>query len=797
LLEFISYEKETEIQDFSLKTLKNKKVTVICPHPTLADNSRLIFDSDFKILTISRFIKDQLALAFPESQIVPKTKADLLLFLSGVWRQKIGPEKLETFKQAFKLFTELRSFTLDLNLIEEILPEFGEEVATALRLFWAVCEQLELIDEHKTYALLSQAHYSLENPLNLKTQKNDEEECFIFWGFRHLSSLQVDYIKALSHHYDIYIPLPKAVLSLIKNSDWPSWLGAKVQERALKKDNETQEIFQIKMIPFSKGRLSEKMLSFFQRPDAGPALNGDVLLCTESPELDHYLEIPLQNLNYRSSLELWKGDFEKVCELLSQREGAYEVTLNKLIEEGLRAKKFSRLKILLLFKNIFIEWKNLSSFHDEPRYFDEMVIREISLLRLPRNFIFPLLKEDQGSIHSLREIESLRRGHPLYVCASSKYEDLKGGSEAYNTRVMEFLRAIGPIQRREFSFLFIKNNLHHLFKREDCFLFFEEGLLDHMLGWSDLLSETEFQVLAVPSEQNRDKINDPLSVAKKIKYLETISATNIQAYIDCPRKFYYTHLERLKERPEFESSLRSDELGSLEHEVIEKYFLTYENWDFVSHQKIVKKQIENYLLQKEKKLSFLEAEKSFWEISNFSSNGIKALLKLKQVFPQSSFSFESKLQGHVGHLPIRGRVDCIMQSAQGWGLLDFKRSKASIPTQSEIEAFESVQLPFYLSHLHHNNEVCLFCGHLNLSEINESQIFAKDENTLMTLRQLDFLEGKKLVQFFPDLSAFCKKEENILKAILHDETYLANPLNKDVCTFCNLLNICTRGVSLL
>ncbi len=103
MLEFIPYEKETEIHRLPFIEKKEGGYTVICPHPTLADRSRSFFSNEAQVLTISRFIKDKLALAYPEAPIELKGKAELLLSLSGVWRKRLGPQKLETFKQAFKL----------------------------------------------------------------------------------------------------------------------------------------------------------------------------------------------------------------------------------------------------------------------------------------------------------------------------------------------------------------------------------------------------------------------------------------------------------------------------------------------------------------------------------------------------------------------------------------------------------------------------------------------------------------------------------------------------------------------
>lgn len=789
MLEFIPYEKETEIHRLPFIENKEGTYTVICPHPTLADRSRSFFSHDAQVLTISRFIKDKLALAYPEEPIELKGKAELLLFLSGVWRKRLGPQKLETFKQAFKLFTELRSFTLELTLIEEILPEFGEEVSQAVRLFWLVSEQLNLVDEHKSYSLLAEAFRTIENPVNDKAILEGHGERFIFWGFRHLSALQVDFIKALSLRHEIYIPLPQVVLSQIQTADWPSWLGAELLKNP-KEEILKEEVY--KQVSFAKGRLSETLSAYTLEKNLLKN-SVDVLLCTQSPELDQYAEIPLKNLHYRSSLELWKGDFEKIFFSLSERQGSYGEKIEELLKESLKAQHFSRLKILLLFKTVLKEWQELSEDHAEPSFFDEMIIREITLLRLPRNFIFPLMKEAQGSIFSLRESEGLEGNRPLLICASSKYEDLKSGSEAYNTRVMEFLRAIGPVQRKDFAFTFVKNHLRELLRRPESVLFFEEGLMEHMLSWSDILNGFKAQAIFDGKSLERIKKADPLSLQGREAKLDRISATILQSYLDCPRKFYYSYIEKMKERTEFETELRSDELGTLEHEVIEHYLSEEKSFDEEKHTGLVRERLEGYLKRHQKKLPLVEKEKAYWEIRNYSQNGIRSLLKLKENWAGLEFRFEEKFSGELKGLPIKGSADCVMTLPEGWALFDFKRSDSSIPSQKEIENLESVQIPFYLTHLPKAESPCLFWGHINLSEIEKSQVFASEELVLRRLLLADFLEGKKVGQYAPDLKVYTFKEDELMNAIQTDRSFVPKPLNKDVCSFCDLANVCPRG----
>ena len=55
-------------------------------------------------------------------------------------------------------------------------------------------------------------------------------------------------------------------------------------------------------------------------------------------------------------------------------------------------------------------------------------------------------------------------------------------------------------------------------------------------------------------------------------HLKSISASKLQTYIDCPRKFYYQNVERVFPKLIFEQKLTPIDLGRIEHEVIEKYF---------------------------------------------------------------------------------------------------------------------------------------------------------------------------------------------------------------------------------
>ena len=71
---------------------------------------------------------------------------------------------------------------------------------------------MEIVDEHKSYFLLSEKLRSSNVPVDYPTERN-----LVFYGFDFLSASQVDLFKSLALRDDVHIPIYKTVFEKDNN----------------------------------------------------------------------------------------------------------------------------------------------------------------------------------------------------------------------------------------------------------------------------------------------------------------------------------------------------------------------------------------------------------------------------------------------------------------------------------------------------------------------------------------------------------------------------------------------------
>src|SRR5665647_429174 len=123
----------TQMETFSGETI------FIAPSPAKADGLRnilpLALSSD--VVTIAKFTSNLIEHLWSEVERPEvKRKSDLLLVF-GILKNKYLPELgFEQFTQAYNLFSDLRSFTLDEEALSTVMEEQSPEVRKAVGLFW-------------------------------------------------------------------------------------------------------------------------------------------------------------------------------------------------------------------------------------------------------------------------------------------------------------------------------------------------------------------------------------------------------------------------------------------------------------------------------------------------------------------------------------------------------------------------------------------------------------------------------------------------------------------------------------
>ena len=783
------YSNPTELYQCKFLLDPKRVTTIVVPSPYAADELRKRV-SGIDIITISGFIKQEMLKGLNQLRVVRKD--DLMLRMATKWREFFLSFPPEAFFQAFDIFTELRSFTVNYELISNVLDEFDPVVATAIKVFWHHLEGQEIVDEQTAYALLAQAYRAPEHVIHQSETNIILGRNLIFWGFKHLSAGQIDLLQALSIRHDVYVPFPNNAFALSQDGDWIRWLCSDKIVPTCKRHKKCH------IMIFPRNRLNQALKSWDNKQKV------NVFLGTKNPDYNQILEIPFQGCHFKSAAEIFSYEIKELGEQLRDRYFFQAATcdlleLNRFLEElgrtALQQHEFIRLKVISLFQELISQ---VQFQQDQFEMFDLKLFEQVLILRMPRVFVAPILTQQvRGNIYGLEALDSFNSQVSTVICATSGYGPMKGDSDRYSEEVMKFLLTIGPVKRKELEFLLLKESLLEMLGGDNTVLFIEQGLREVDLGWEEILASfEELQFLPNSAARGEFRAIDHLrsDIVQRPVEVTQMSATRLQTFINCPRLYYFKYIEKISAMPQVKISLRPDQLGALEHKIIESYFKSETQWISTRHTELVETIFQQFILENQLQLDELVRQKALVELRNYSQNGIVELLKLKMMGGESQYLFEYKLKDSL----FRGSVDALILGEWGAGLLDFKRSKSSIPAKNEVNEFMKIQLWFYLAHLPEFVERLVFWGYVNLSEPGESLLYVTTKQMAERLQSISFLD-KSRFEIVGDnwqamLSNYRQRESELLDRLAQENEFLPIPLNDSVCQYCNVNQLCPRRI---
>lgn len=784
VLKVILYDRAKDLYQLDFLENADLSLTYIFPNPQLADDFRNRFNDlgllgKRDVITISNFIKGELhdLEAFAKNY---KGKAQLIPCLIPRWKNNIEKPSFEKFLHTFNLLTDLRSFTLDFNLVEEVLSEFDAELAKGLEVFWKTLEDDELIDEHKSYNLITEKY--------IQGVETDQKQNFVFSGFGHLSALQIEMIQSLGNCHDVYIPFPKNAFTKAHSTDWINWTDT---ELTLKEIAEEKRDIKGTYSFFPKNKMSEYLKN--KLPDK----TVDYYLMSKSVNLEDINEIPQAGINFKVQNDIFKIKLKKI---VSQIKNSHkwpqtkEVLLEQVeslvaaeSEKEFHKKDFRELKIFLLLRGVLDDYSI-----DLLTLFDLRVVEYLVDLLCPRTFSSPLLKEESGQVRGIDRLGFYNPDNFKVICVNSNYPSLKTSGSRYPEKVEEFLRALGPIQSNFMEYLQIKEHVLEILEDENSLFFLEEGLEESDLAWEEIFSEFKSkEIVSKVEEKSTPKVDYLLpSIKQEFFELPYVSASRLQSYLDCPRKYYFSYCQKIAPYIEPQKSFDPRTLGLLEHKVIERYFKENNTWDKEIHKKLVEDILDKHLIDKVMSPSLKKTAQV--EIRDYSYHGISEIFKILKVYPDAKLEFEKELLGG----DIRGSVDLYFEAGDYMGVLDFKRSKASIGSEKDLRSFSKVQLWFYLNHLDSKKE-CVLLGYLNLARTDDSVILLTEEFKAK-LKDEGFCQGKGLKDFKMPAKELLEKyisfENESFKNLLAESHWQAKPRTANACDFCSVAAICPRRV---
>jgi len=790
MLSIITYDTSKELTslDFLSKT-NDLNTTVVCPNPIIADGFRdkLGESENVEVVTIAKFVSELVSTFTEEMKI--NRKSELMIILAGVWKSKFNDLPNELFHQSFTLFTDLRSYTLDSNLINEVLVNLDPKMAEVIAVFWQIVESpvLNILDEHGAYSYLAEKIK--------ESGASEASQNIVFYGFSHLSGSQVDLLKSLALNNELFIPLNKLALENAIDFDWPKWLDAEFEVPAA-----NEEVIQEKpYTTFLKNRLGDSLLAWGSKE----AEEMDIFIAEKKPDFNQAMEIPLGDLFFKTSADLLSSlirdtftDLKKSTEDVITADQLIENISNLFSKElSSENKNFRKLKVYDLILKEIKKMSDLTEAFSEFGLFELGLLEEVVQLNSPRVSGIPLSsKKSRGEIKGLVSLETFDPDKETALIVSGQYSPLKGKDEFYSEEVMDILSSIGPVKRPEFEFQLVCSSLREIISSEKTHLFIEKDLLEHDMNWASVFKT--YKLTEVLQEDN-EKDNRILDVSRKRVdesdyQLEKLSASRLQTYIDCPRKFFHSYVEKLDIRVNSNELILPMDLGSLQHKVIETYMKANKNWDEAEHLKHTHNVLSDFIESQNLELNELDKESYLVEIRNYSSNGIRALLDFYQMDPDCRFEFEKEIKAEE----VVGSIDCLAQTKFGSFIIDFKRSEASIPSPTEVEKFKKVQLMFYTRYCGIASNELAMIGYFNLSDIKTSKLLYFHDELIGVTADLPLLGLIKPVVPKYDLpeklDEFCTFMDEKWKTMKEDKEFKIKPVKTDSCGFCPAKTICPR-----
>ncbi|MGD0589272.1 MAG: PD-(D/E)XK nuclease family protein [Bacteroidota bacterium] len=207
------------------------------------------------------------------------------------------------------------------------------------------------------------------------------------------------------------------------------------------------------------------------------------------------------------------------------------------------------------------------------------------------------------------------------------------------------------------------------------------------------------------------------AISKSKESLETLrgfsySSSALDTYMQCPIKFYYRYIMRLKEKEEATEDIDSQEIGKFVHEVLKKFYepllgkkLNIHDLDIMRMEQLVNEFFSEKFGTEPVGASYLLKRQIQRQLKALLTNYQKSVIEVNDVIIQR---LEEKISVNAFGVKFEGKLDRIEQRSNSIVILDYKtgvpQSKKLIAMnkldlnerESWSEAIPSLQLPIYL-----------------------------------------------------------------------------------------------------
>src|SRR5690606_24745431 len=175
-------------------------------------------------------------------------------------------------------------------------------------------------------------------------------------------------------------------------------------------------------------------------------------------------------------------------------------------------------------------------------------------------------------LKDMSQIENLDRNRRVLLCIDERFEDIQGLGQNYTESIQKALASRGPLKRNELELLFKQWEFRDLFSSGNVMLFMNEGTLKHSLIWKRLFKDIALTPVEKKNVRPERKVSDYFATLEKKSFSGSFSASKLQTFMDCPRKFYFNYIDKVFPNIQLEKDFDPMTSGTIIHEIIEKFF---------------------------------------------------------------------------------------------------------------------------------------------------------------------------------------------------------------------------------
>lgn len=758
---------------------RGENLVFVTPSPAKADGlrTRLSGKSSHDVITIAKFTSNLVQdLWGQEEKPQVKRKSELLLIF-GILKNKYLPELgYEQFSQAYNLFSDLRSFTLNEDALTSVLDEQPEVIKKAVQLFWKLLDVTGYLDEHGAYQQIAERLRSSEENDHLR-------KTYIFWGFQHLNGQQVDLLKALGIRYEVIIPFPLTLKDKIKKSDWISWLK---DVRVTETDLEPKEFFpKGKLLPINSREISLQLKGILKPHD-------QIILGVSKLSATHIDIIPSQEVRFKIPHQLITPELKEINRDLKNFSGTTSELKNKLLER--KAPSLKHLRANQLYLEALDSISEMTDEEIPVDLFFLKLLSEVVNLNQPRTSYVPVSsKEMTIDLKDMSSLEEIDRNRRVLLCIDDRFDDIQGLGQNYTESIQKALAALGPLKRNELELLFRQWEFRDLFSHADVTVMMGEGTLKHSLIWKRLFQDIELKEIEKTSSGYSREPKDYFRTLEKKKFHGSFSASKLQTFVDCPRKFYFSYVDKVFPNILLEKDFDPMTSGTIIHEIIEKFFK--ENLTLDDLKPLTTKIMQIYIKEKNLELPrevYLQRELIF---NHRAMNGIQFIRNLEaRLGDKIEWKIEEPFQIDE-KFKLNGRIDCLGVGNKYLLLLDFKSTEFSASSNSDVTDYEALQLWAYAhaSESRIGNKTVIM-GYVVLDDSSKSNLLTSDEETAKLIKDAKLCKSHRFKEdFSTKLKEAQEKMVGLSLAIQAEKEFKATPRKSSTCDFCELNKVCVKS----